>query len=222
MISNISAVFFDLDGTLIDSMWMWKAIDIEYLSTHHCDMPDDLQLAIDGMSFYETAVYFKNRFKINDSLEKIMSDWNEMAYDKYCNSVPLKKNAMKFLNILKENNIKLGIATSNSSILTEAVLKSHGIYDYFDSIVTGNDKGPGKPDPFVYLKSSSNVACNPANCLVFEDLVAGIKAGKAAGMKVCAVEDSNSAHEFEMKKALADYYISDYGQIINKTYEVLA
>ena len=56
------AVIFDLDGTLVDSMWMWKAIDIEYLGRYGLSCPDDLQRAIEGMSFSETAAYFKERF----------------------------------------------------------------------------------------------------------------------------------------------------------------
>ena len=76
---NIKAVIFDLDGTLLDSMWIWKQIDIDYLSKFGLELPPDLQTAIEGMSFSETAVYIKNRFNIPDSLDKMKSDWNEMA-----------------------------------------------------------------------------------------------------------------------------------------------
>ncbi len=62
MIEETKAVIFDLDGTLVDSMWMWKAIDIEYLGSFGHDCPADLQKEIEGMSFSETAVYFKDRF----------------------------------------------------------------------------------------------------------------------------------------------------------------
>ena len=59
ILDGVSAVLFDLDGTLVDSMWMWEAIDIEYLGRFGYDCPADLQKAIEGMSFYETAEYFK-------------------------------------------------------------------------------------------------------------------------------------------------------------------
>ena len=59
MLDNIKAVIFDLDGSLVDSMWLWKDIDIEYLSRFGIEMPLDLQSQIEGMSFNETAVYFK-------------------------------------------------------------------------------------------------------------------------------------------------------------------
>ena len=68
------AVIFDLDGTLVDSMWMWYDIDVEYLARFGITIPEGLQAAIEGMSFSETAVYFKERFQIPDSLEKMKND----------------------------------------------------------------------------------------------------------------------------------------------------
>ena len=62
MLSNVKAVLFDLDGTLIDSMWVWGDIDIIYLKKHGIAYPEDLLYEIEGMSFKEVAVYFKERF----------------------------------------------------------------------------------------------------------------------------------------------------------------
>ena len=74
------AVIFDMDGTLVDSMWMWKTIDIEYLTRYGVATPHDpqqiatIQKEIEGMSFTETAIYFKEKFQIQDSLEQIKQD----------------------------------------------------------------------------------------------------------------------------------------------------
>ena len=68
ILDHIKAVIFDLDGTLVDSMWMWEDIDIEYLGRYGLSCPEDLQKAIEGMSFTETAVYFKERFGLPDSI----------------------------------------------------------------------------------------------------------------------------------------------------------
>ncbi|HOO28178.1 MAG TPA: HAD family phosphatase, partial [Lachnospiraceae bacterium] len=100
MLAGIDAVIFDLDGTLVDSMWIWKAIDREYLKTVNRTLPDDLQLCIEGKSFYETAAYFKERFALRESVEEIMDTWNEMAFEKYAKEVTLKNNVLKFLDLL--------------------------------------------------------------------------------------------------------------------------
>ena len=113
MIENYEAVLFDLDGTLVDSMWLWHAIDVEYLAGFGLEVPDDLGSAIDGMGFSETAAYFKERFNIPDSNEKIKETWNNMAYEFYCTRVPLKSGARDFLKYLKSRGIKTAIGTSN-------------------------------------------------------------------------------------------------------------
>ena len=88
--------------------------------------------------------------------------------------------------------------------------KVHNLRDFFTSIITGSDVLRGKPAPDIYLAVAEQLKVLPSRCLVFEDIVAGIMAGKNAGMRVCAVEDAYSAHDRERKKKLADYYIEDY------------
>ena len=89
MLQNIKAVLFDLDGTLVDSMWMWKDIDIEYLGKRGIALPESLQKDIEGMSLTETATHFKTRFQLPETLEEIKKEWMDMARDKYCHQVPL-------------------------------------------------------------------------------------------------------------------------------------
>lgn len=213
MLTNTKAVLFDLDGTLVDSMWMWRKIDEEYLGRFGIALPENLQREIEGMSFSETARYFKERFAIPDSIDTIKQSWNEMAWEKYEKQVPLKAGARGFLDLLRAHGIFLGIATSNSRELVEMITRVHGIRDHFSVIVTGCDVGKGKPNPDIYLKAAEEIAVNPSECLVFEDIVQGIMAGKNAGMRVCAVEDEYSMFQKEQKKELADYYICTYDEI---------
>lgn len=215
MLNDIQAVIFDLDGTLVDSMWMWYDIDVEYLGRYGLECPDDLQACIEGMSFSETAVYFKERFSLPDPLEKIKKDWNDMAWEKYLHEVPLKEGAFEFLCYCKEQDIRLGIATSNSRELVENIAEVHGLKNYFACIMTGCDVAKGKPAPDIYLAVAEKLGVHPSHCLVFEDIVPGIMAGKNAGMKVCAVEDAYSVYQEEEKRALADYYIENYRGIVS-------
>ena len=214
------AVIFDMDGTLVDSMWMWKKIDIDYLKRYGVAAPYDpqqietIQKEIEGMSFTETAIYFKEKFKITDSLEQIKQDWNQMAYEIYCTKVPYKKGALKFLEYCKANGKKLGVATSNSRELVDAVGKILHFDQYFDCIMTSCEAKKGKPAPDVYLAVAEQLAVEPQKCLVFEDLPAGIKAGNAAGMTVIAIEDDYSKDMKQEKTELAEYFINDYEDLI--------
>jgi len=213
MLQDIEAVIFDLDGSLVDSMWMWRAIDIEYLGRYGIDLPPDLQSKIEGKCFQETAEYFKEHFQIPDSIEEIKEEWNRMAWDKYTYEVPLKPGVADFLKNCKERGIRLGIATSNSRELVENIAAVHNLKDYFSCIMTGCDVGKGKPAPDIYLAVAEKLQVAPARCLVFEDIIPGIMAGKNADMRVCAVEDEYSLHVSAEKKEMADYYIASYTEI---------
>ena len=213
LVENKKAVLFDLDGTLVDSMWVWRSIDIDYLGSIGKELPDDLQKCIEGMSFTETAEYFKKRFELSEDVETIKSIWNEMAFKRYTTEVNLKKGARDFLSRLKKDNIMLGIASSNSETLIRGVLNAQGILADFDAITTSCEAGAGKPAPDIYLLAAKKLNVTPSECLVFEDITMGIMAGKAAGMTTVAVEDDYSRDCRHEKAKLADYYIWDYTEI---------
>lgn len=219
MLNNIEAVIFDLDGTLVDSMWMWKSIDIEYLAKFGVEMPPQLQSCIEGMSFSETALYFKERFELPDSLDQIKSDWNEMAWEKYRDEVPLKEGVVELLEHLKQKGIPAGIATSNSRELVELIVNRHGIREYFASIRTSCEVAKGKPSPDIYLLVAQDLNVEPEHCLVFEDVLQGVMAGKNANMKVCAVYDEYSEKDQKEKIRLSDYYVHSMAEVLGEVIE---
>lgn len=221
MFEQIEAVIFDLDGTLVDSMWLWPEIDTEYLEKYELTEPEGFHDGMEGMSFTETAQYFIDTFSLEMSIQEIMDEWMEMCYDKYANEVDLKRGVTEILKAIKGQNIKIGIATSNDRVLVEALLDNHKIAGFFDAIATADEVKAGKPAPDVYLKAAEDLGVSPAKCLIFEDLPNGILAGKNAGMRTCAVEDPFTKDKRMKKKELADYYIRDYFDILNQTYEVL-
>ena len=216
MLEGIEAILFDLDGTLVDSMGIWKQIDVEYLGKFGIEVPKGLQDKIEGMSFSETANYFKNTFHIPQTIEEMKNTWNFMAYEKYRLEVPLKEGALQFLQYLKEHHIKAGIATSNSRELVDISVESLHVDGYFQSIRTACEVNKGKPAPDLYLRVAQDLDVEPECCLVMEDLPAGILAGKNARMRTCAIWDKNSEHLTEKKKELADYYVNSFIELMEK------
>lgn len=221
MLKDKKAVIFDLDGTLVDSMGIWKDIDVEYLGKLHLEVPEDLQQEIEGLSFSEVAVYFKKRFGLLEALDSIKEEWNRMAMDKYLYEVPAKDGAVEFVQYLHEQGFKLGVAYSNSIQLVNAALEAHGIRQLFSVVLTCCEVEKGKPEPDVYLEVARRLQIDPKDCIVFEDIPVGIMAGNAAGMTTCAVEDSYSIPYRQEKRRLADYYIDSYQDILNGTFEEL-
>lgn len=210
------AVIFDLDGTLIDSMWVWEKIDECFLKEYHIEVPTDMDRELEGKSFTETAEYFKRRFKLEISVEGIKDRWNQLAREFYKTEVPLKEGAKEFLEKLKARDIKIGIATSNSVELVQAVLEALDIERYFSEIKTSCEVGKGKPFPDIYLKVAEGLKVEPSRCLIFEDIPNGIRAGKNAGMTAWLIKDRQSDEILNEAKAIADDYVINYYEAIQK------
>ena len=221
MIEHIQAVIFDIDGTLVDSNGMWAEIDMEYFNVLEIPMPPTIQKDISGMSFTEVAIYFKETFHIEDkSIEDIKLDWVRMAYEKYLYEIKERPGSKEYMKFLKDQGIKIGCATSNEKRLAQAALAPHGFLEKVDVVRTACEVSKGKPAPDIYLKVAEELGVDPKNCLVFEDIPHGIRAGKAAGMTVVAVKDEASKKDFDEIMALCDYYIEDFYDVLEGRIEV--
>ena len=164
-------------------------------------MPEGLQQDVEGMGFTEVAVYFKERFHLGDSVETIKKSWQDMAMEQYSSQVLLKPGAESFLRYLKKQGIKTAVASSNSLPLIEAALTGRGVRDCFDVIITACDVKKGKPAPDVYLEAARQLCTEPSACLVFEDIVPGILAGKRRAWK-CAPYTINTVNFRKKKKSV--------------------
>ncbi len=207
---NVKGAIFDLDGTLIDSMNVWRDIDIEFFSRHGLVYEDSYQKAIGHKGLKEIAKYTKEAYSLEESEEEIVSIWLDMAKDYYENKINLKPGVKGFLQYLKSNNIKIGLATSNSLELTLSILNRHGIYSYFDKILTVNELKADKSSPLIYLTIASYFNLVPNQCAVFEDLITGIKTAKEAGFITVGVEDKSSLDKKEEIKNISSFYIKDF------------
>lgn len=214
MYKDIKAVIFDVDGTLIDSMWIWKQVDIEFLGKRGIELPERLQSDIEGMSYSETAIYFKARFDLPESLEEIKEEWRVMAEDYYKTHIKLKSGVKEFLQLLYDKGYTIGIATSNSRELVDHMLNNHGIAKYFSKIRTSCEVEKGKPYPDVYLKVAEDMGIEPRHIVVFEDTIAGVMAAKSAGMKVFAMADETSAESKDKLIEMTEGYIYSFEEVM--------
>lgn len=217
---NIKGAVFDMDGTILDSMGMWQDIDRRYLARFGKEAPADLQRRIEGFSVPETARYFKEAFGIPDGTDEIIAAWNEMAREEYLYCLQLKPGAEAYLRSLHARGVLLGIATTNYRDLTKACLARLGILDLFTAVVTSGEIEKGKPDPEIFLKAAQAMGLSPEDCVVFEDLPAGLLAGKRAGMRTVAVYDGAAAAVDTDKRAMADAYAASWEEWMKETAEL--
>ncbi len=212
---NIRAAVFDLDGTLFDSMRLWSDIDRRFFEKRRIPIPDDYMLSIAHLGLYETAVYTKKRFGFSEAPEELIAEWSAMALDFYSNEVTLKRGAGEYLRKLREQGILLAVATANGRELFEPALKHTGIADLFDAVVSSDEVERKKGFPDIYLLACKKLGgVLPAETVVFEDILLGIKGAVDGGFHTVAVYDETSAgNEAELRK-LAERYIYDFTELL--------
>ncbi|MCL1826504.1 MAG: HAD family phosphatase, partial [Candidatus Cloacimonetes bacterium] len=210
--SDYKNIIFDLDGTLIDSMGIWREIDMKFLNKRNIEMPEKLFAGLPSNNLNDTALYLKERFQLPDTVEEILSEWHQNMLQHYEKSIGLKPFVSDFVQKLKESDKVLAVGTSNSRALTEIILSRFGLLGHFATIVTGCGDIKGKPLPDIYLKVAENLKVEPAECLVFEDSLPGVQAAKNAGMTVYAIADPSAEKYKEKIISIADRYFTCYSQ----------
>lgn len=205
---------FDLDGTLLDSMGVWGTVDDVFFARRGIECPDDYQRIISPMAFPDIAAYTIERFHLPDTPRQVMDEWNDLALDQYANHVPLKKGAREYLEWLHDSGARLSVASTLLPTLREPTLERLGIRGLFDAVCGIEEVGGlNKDKPDLYLECARRMNVEPPQCTVFEDILAGIRTAKNAGMKAWAVYDESSgAPDFDEITALADGTMRDFTQ----------
>ena len=200
MPSPFYAVIFDLDGVLADSEPWWNQIDAKLLAEYGVSYRGEYHRNVLGVSYRLAVEFYKNAFHISASVEELMRRRGEIATDFFANRVGLFPSAKTTLEQLREMKLHLAVATSSVSASARPFLDRTGIRSLFSVVVTGDEVQQGKPHPDIYLRAAKKLGISPEACLVIEDSLAGIAAGKAANMRVAAIPDRRFVDPREYEK----------------------
>ena len=204
------AVIFDMDGVMVDNIsYHIEALNI-FCQRHNCSFTDEeFKQNISGKTTKEVMNYIFKRELNFQELINYTEEKESIYRDLYSKHLCPTKGLVKFLKILRENNIKIAVATAGPKINLDFVLKGIKADQYFEALVNGDMVENGKPDPEIYLKAAKLINVEPSSCIVIEDSIMGIRSGLNAGMKVIGITTVHS--RAELKKA--DYIIDDFEQL---------
>ena len=215
--NGFKAAIFDADGTIIDSMYVWEKVDRDFLTGHGIPVTQEYSDAVKGMFFRTAAEYTKSRYSLKESVEEIMQTWLDMARHEYEFNVKAKPGVKEYLDYLKENNIRIGLATSSDPYLLEPVLKNNGIHEYFDTVCYTSEVGKNKSFPDVYIRTAEKLNVEPNECMVFEDIPEGIEGAGKAGMYTIAVYDRASEKNSGYLRKKAKKYIFGFEEMLEES-----
>lgn len=212
---TINAVIFDLDGTLLDSSFIWGDIDKEFFAKRNMEIPPTYTDEIAHIGLNEAAVLTSQKYCPNEKPEDILQEWKQGSKKYYEKYIQLKPHVLELLEILKKNNVKLAVATANKRYLYEPCLKRLNIYDYFELIADVDTVGEGKNSVKLYNYVTDKLNEKPCNVAVFEDIHIGLKTAFENGYMAIAVYDHHYKDE-ELKRKYSHIYINNFKEIIEK------
>lgn len=215
----IKCAIFDADGTLLDSMPMWRDITYEYPASKGVSVPDGLHRTMNRMSMGQCAELYR-QLGVPGSAEEVereLAAWTLMGYRE---RVGEKPRAGEFLKLLHENGVKIAVATASHEEGVRAALDRLGMLSFVDCMFTCTQVGKSKEQPDIFLRCAGEFSAKPSKSVVFEDSFYALRTAKAAGFPIVAVEDGISGdggisqETPEAICALADRYIKSYGELI--------
>lgn len=207
---KISAVIFDLDGTVLDNEDEYGAAFKKVLENLGAKVDTNYpQTGGIGVEENWPGLLKKYQIKTQKSFEELASQ-TQKEYLKLLPKVKIKKGLTAFIKNLRDSGIKIALATSNVWYIYEKVMEKIPLENLFDSVTTGDEVVNKKPAPDLFLIAADKLGVVPEECLVVEDAPSGIEAAHEAGMKVVAIaRDKNQTKTLEN----ADLVIRDYNQL---------
>ncbi|OOM74537.1 2-deoxyglucose-6-phosphate phosphatase [Clostridium puniceum] len=207
----MKAVIFDMDGVIIDSEPIHLEVDIQTMKDLDCNISKEELNKYVGTTNEYMFTDIKNRYKINKSIEEIISYRVEIAKRKIIKSdlEPIE-GIRELLKDLKNKNIPAAIASSSPRDFIEVVVSKFRLNDYFSYIVSGEEVANGKPAPDVYIETAKKLGIPPKDCIVIEDSKNGVLAAKAASMNCIGFQNINSGDQ-DLSKA--DFIVKSIAEI---------
>jgi len=185
----IEAVVFDLDGLLIDSEQVWDSVREQYVRERGGRYDDEVQRALMGMSSREWSRYLHEVAGVPDDPQAINDEVVRRMLAAYRERLPLVEGAVEAVERIAAR-WPLALASSSNRPLIDAALDASGLARFFRVTVSSEEVPRGKPAPDVYLEAAHRLDVEPTRCAAVEDSHSGIRAAKAAGMRVVAVPNA--------------------------------
>jgi len=197
-------VIFDLDGVLVDTGWAHRQAWYDLAEKEGLKMSDEFFTSTFGMQNYQILPMLCGCDLSCEEIDR-MSDWKEQRYrDLMAEKLALPPGGARLLDELKDEGFRLAIGSSAPRANLDLVLERLRLHRYFDAWVTKEDVANGKPAPDTFLAAAQKLSLAPRRCVVVEDAVQGVEAGKAAGMRVIALTTTRDREALSRADMIAD------------------
>lgn len=188
---------------------------LRILDENQISYAKDITKTITPLGLSGTAEYFIHTLGLNMTKIQLMNIMKDYMLDAYFHTIPAKANVISVLKALKEKGASLNILTASPHITLDACLKRLGMWELFDNIWSCDDFETTKANPDIYIRAAERMGISVEKVLFLDDNLHADTVAKSAGMQVCGVYDDSSKDSADQIKAVADYYISDFLELLD-------
>ncbi len=213
---DIKGAIFDLDGTLIDSMFIWRDMASNYLKTLNIVPEADMFDKVRTLNLEDTADYFREKYGIKKTNEEMILEIDDMVEDLYFHTVEKKEHVIAFLDLLASKGVKMCIATATDRHLVEPAMKRTGLDKYIPKVFTSSETGTSKNSPEIFRNALAYLGTPLESTYVFEDSLFAIRTAKAAGFPIIGVYDRFSEYQMNEIKAMSDVFMYSFDELFHK------
>jgi HAD superfamily hydrolase (TIGR01509 family) len=213
----VEAVVFDLDGVIVDSEHVWDEAREGLARERGGRWHEGAQRDMMGMSSVEWSQYMHDVIGLADPPEEISAEVVRRLEAIYRKELPLVPGAREAVERLAAV-WPLALASSSNRPLIDLVLELSGLAPHFQVTVSSEEVPRGKPAPDVYLEAARRLGVEPEHCAAIEDSESGIRAAKAARMRVIAIPNPRYPPD-EHALALADVVLDEIAELTPSSIE---
>jgi len=205
-LSKFEGAIFDVDGTLLDSMFKWHEVEEKYIKDLGIVPRSDFRDILRYTSQAETAIYFRDQYGVDKTIQDITDEKNKMIEPFYFNEVELRPGIVELLELVKSYGIKMCTATATDRYLVDAGMERLGILKYFEKTFSCSDSNTSKSKPDIFISAADFLGVDISKTIVFEDALHAMKSAKSVGFTVVAVYDDSMANQQVEIGEIADYH----------------
>ena len=209
---NIKGAIFDMDGTLLDSLWGWEELwewgGRKYLGFEGYRPDESVNKAVRTMVLSDAMEYIHTHCGIGRDAQELIDHFNEILPALYAEKFMIKPGAKEFLEYCRSRGIPMVLASATAKTFIDIALDTHDIRKYFDAVISCAEIGMGKEHPDVFLAALRILGTDIEDTYVFEDSYVALETAAAAGFGTVGVYD-RYAFEQERLKASANFYIAE-------------
>ena len=209
---NITGAIFDFDGTVFDSMHIWKGVKFQFFDRIGLVLNEEQREEFKKLFLLDAIELAKTRFDLKMTDKELFDEFFTLIKEKYLADTKPKNDIVEFLEKLKAKGVKMGIATATGEPALIAVLEKFNMLHYFSEIYSTYTVGASKTEPKVYDVVLEKLGTEKETTWVFEDALYAAKTAKKAGYNVVGIYDKSEPCQDELK-SLVDIYIHNYSEL---------